>query len=167
LSIEKAVTTHEGGNGEVKEVLDAAVDDIEVYSVSSMLDPYIQRIVHPFGVKSQVQQDLLVPSPSIRNILSAIATVAIDRMEFGLSVDDIFLIHSSAMRYMIAKEWSASKAPPGSIYDSSLILFGGNAKQATDGTLIGIYALSVTIDSVFTYRNYGCTHVLISFLRIL
>jgi hypothetical protein len=51
------------------------------------------------------------------------------------------------MRYLIAQEWSASKAPPGSIYDSSLILFGGDTRKGTDGILIGVYIFTVTIAS--------------------
>lgn len=68
-------------------------------------------------------------------------------MEVELDIDDLFLAYSSGMRYLIAREWSASKAPPNSIYDSSLILVGEAPKKVEDvGTLIGVYILNVLID---------------------
>ena len=146
LDIEKTLVTHNSSRRERQEVLDTTVSDIEVFSVSSMQDVTVERIINPFGLTFHCRQELLVPTPSHRQILSADTAVQVENVEINLCVDDLSMIYSAGMRYLIAKEWSASKAPSGSIYDSSLILFGGEPKQVTDGTLIGVYMISVVVN---------------------
>ena len=69
-------------------------------------------------------------------------------MELELDVDDLFVAYSSGMRYLVAREWSSSRAPPGSIYDSTLILFGETpSKTGEVGTLIGVYVLNVLVEN--------------------
>ena len=146
LKIEKTVVTYDDGNHEMREVLDCNVEGIEVFSSSNMQDAALKRIVNPFGVSFHCHQEVLCTKQSERQILSADAAVQIDNIDADMAVDDLFLVYSAGMRYLIAREWSISKAPPGSIYDSTLILFGGKPKLVTDGTLIGVYIISVVIN---------------------
>lgn len=118
VKVIKNVVTYEIGRHEVREVLDVTVNNIEGFVIGGMQAIELDRIIRPIEVTFHCLQELVIPTSSDRTILSADVALTLGFVDINVAVADMFLMYSAAMRYTLAKEWSASRAVPGSIYDT-------------------------------------------------